>query len=366
VCAGNNPSGGWANPTTPNPPVNYTGGLYSVDLFLEHIIPEIEASPAFRDGGLIDITFDEAYPQFTYDGSYFSVANSTLYAPTAATSLDDDSAGETLWNRSVPYEPTGPNAPNVTASNGQQLAAGPGFNEFLDRPSATTAAGTDLVPCTSTGLIGAGQCYLGGGGATPGIRTATALAAAGVSTIADNSISVTDEGRTVTGSGIPSGAYVGTVTDTPATATASSANGGIVDTGSFELVTSSGTPLNTVGAVTSITLGAETAATDPLYDAYDPTTGGGDTGDVLISPYIKPGTVSTRYYNHYSTLRTLEDIFGVAHASPGLDGEGHIGYAAQPGLAPFGPDVFTNPGGEPLFGRGYGFPGLYGGRRRSG
>jgi hypothetical protein len=52
-------------------------------------------------------------------------------------------------------------------------------------------------------------------------------------------------------------------------------------------------------------------------------------------------------YNHYSWLRTMEDLFQVAKASPGLDGEGHIGYAAQPGLAPFGPDVFTNPAGYP-------------------
>ena len=73
---------------------------------------------------------------------------------------------------------------------------------------------------------------------------------------------------------------------------------------------------------------------------------GGDTGTVLISPLIKPGTVSSTYYNHYSTLRTLEDIFNVARKSRGLDGMGHIGYAAQPGLAPFGKDVFTNPLGH--------------------
>jgi Phosphoesterase family len=360
VCAGNNLSGGWSGPTTPKAPVNYTGGLYSTDLFLEHIIPEIEASPAFRDGGLIDVTFDEAYPQFTYSNSF---ANSTLYAPTAATSVEDDSAGETLWDRSVNFEPTGPNTPLVTASSGQQLSAGPGFNEYLDRPSSSTAAGTDLVPCTSTGLISQGQCYLGGGSTTPGARTDTVSAATGSSTVADNSINLTDEGRTVSGTGIPTGAFVGTVTDTPATATASSANGGFSHTGSFQLVTSSGAAIDTTAAVTSITLGAETAASDPLYDAYDPTTGGGDSGDVLISPYIKPGTVSTRYYNHYSTLRTLEDIFGVSHASPGLDGQGHIGYAAQPGLAPLGPDVFTNPGGEPMWGPWYGIRGVSGSRK---
>jgi hypothetical protein len=110
-------------------------------------------------------------------------------------------------------------------------------------------------------------------------------------------------------------------------------------------VDSSSHPLDTTGPVSGVVLGARTPATDPLYDATDPTTGGGDTGSVLISPYIKPGSSSTVYYNHYSWLRTMEDLFNVGHASPGLDGEGHIGYAAQPGLAPFGRDVFNNPDG---------------------
>jgi hypothetical protein len=55
--------------------------------------------------------------------------------------------------------------------------------------------------------------------------------------------------------------------------------------------------------------------------------------------------VSSGFYNHYSWLRTMEDLFNVASSSPGLDGAGHIGYAAQPGLAPFGRDVFTSPDG---------------------
>jgi hypothetical protein len=41
-------------------------------------------------------------------------------------------------------------------------------------------------------------------------------------------------------------------------------------------------------------------------------------------------------YNHYSLLRSVEDIFGL----------GHLGYAAEPGLRAFGPDVFTNSEGS--------------------
>ena len=153
----------------------------------------------------------------------------------------------------------------------------------------------------------------------------------------------TDLGRSVTGSRDPGGAFVGRVIDSP-TVPASSSDP--ADIGAFTLVDSTGKALDTTGAVSGVTLGADTPASDPLFDAKDATTGGGDTGSVLISPYIDPGSVSSVYYNHYSWLRTMEDLFGVAGASPGLDGAGHLGYAAQPGLAPFGPDVFTDPEGH--------------------
>jgi hypothetical protein len=333
VCHGNNLSGGFSGPTTPNEPVNYTGGLYAADLFLEHVIPEIEQSPAFKEGGLIDVTFDEGFPPFTYSGNSF--ANSTLVAPDAATSLEDDSAGETLFGNSVNWEPTGPNTPLEKNEHGEELYPGPGDNAYLDRPSDCVE---QTVPSQPTGT-----CILGGGSHAPGARTDKAASAPeGATTIADNSIVATDAGRAVSGVGIPAGAFVGAVTDTPVTATAPNQSGGFVDTGSFALVNASGEPLACTGAVSGITLGARTPASDPLFNATDPTTGGGDTGSVLISPYIKPGSISTVYYNHYSWLRTMEDLFQVKRTSPGLDGQGHIGYAAQPGLAPFGPDVFTD------------------------
>ncbi|HEX4436799.1 MAG TPA: alkaline phosphatase family protein [Solirubrobacteraceae bacterium] len=332
VCHGNNLSGGFTDPNTPNPPVNFTGGLYASDLFLEHVIPEIEESPAFKEGGLIDVTFDEGFPPFTYTGNSF--ANSNLVKANAAASVSSDSAGETLFGNSVAWEPTGPNTPLETDEHGNELFPGPGDNAFLDRPNNCVAQTAPAQP--------AATCLLGGGSHSPGPRADTASAAPGATTINDNAAVATDAGRSVTGTGIPAGAFVGTVTDTPVTATSSPQAGGFVDTGSFSLVNSTGEPLATTETVSGVTLGAETPATDPLYDATDATTGGGDTGSVLISPYIKPGTVSTVYYNHYSWLRTMEDLFNVKRASPGLDKKGHIGYAAQPGLAPFGSDVFTN------------------------
>jgi len=60
--------------------------------------------------------------------------------------------------------------------------------------------------------------------------------------------------------------------------------------------------------------------------------GGDRIGAVLLSPFIRPGTVSDTPYNHYSLLRSIEDIFGLSH----------LGYAAQSGLVGFGKDVFGN------------------------
>ena len=61
--------------------------------------------------------------------------------------------------------------------------------------------------------------------------------------------------------------------------------------------------------------------------------GGGRVGAVLLSPFIKPGTVSTVNYNHYSMLRSFEDLFGLSH----------LGDASMPQVKSFGPDVYTRP-----------------------
>ena len=61
---------------------------------------------------------------------------------------------------------------------------------------------------------------------------------------------------------------------------------------------------------------------------------------ILLNPkYIVPGSVNATAYNHYSALRSYEDLLGIT--SGGDDGLGHLGFAAVGGLAPFGPDVFN-------------------------
>jgi len=60
--------------------------------------------------------------------------------------------------------------------------------------------------------------------------------------------------------------------------------------------------------------------------------GGGRIGTVLISPFIKGGTVSTVPYNHYSSLATIETLFGLSKLGQ-----------AKTVSSEFGKDVFTKP-----------------------
>jgi hypothetical protein len=69
----------------------------------------------------------------------------------------------------------------------------------------------------------------------------------------------------------------------------------------------------------------------PLAGVYG--MGGGRVGAVLVSPFVKPGSVNDTPYNHYSMLRSIEDSFGLAH----------LGYAGQAGLVAFGADVYNAP-----------------------
>jgi hypothetical protein len=68
--------------------------------------------------------------------------------------------------------------------------------------------------------------------------------------------------------------------------------------------------------------------------------GGGKVGAVALSSYIRPGTISARPYNHYSLLRSVEDLFGL----------GHLAYAGLSGQTAFGSDIYT--GGGPTSGLG--------------
>jgi hypothetical protein len=57
--------------------------------------------------------------------------------------------------------------------------------------------------------------------------------------------------------------------------------------------------------------------------------GGDKVGAVILSPFVKAGSISTTRYNHYSMLRSLEQIFGVAS---------YLGYANDSTLSRIGDD----------------------------
>jgi hypothetical protein len=60
-------------------------------------------------------------------------------------------------------------------------------------------------------------------------------------------------------------------------------------------------------------------------------TGGGQVGALLLSPYVQGGTTNQETFNHFSLLRTIEDLFGL----------GHLGYAAASTATSFEAPVFS-------------------------
>jgi hypothetical protein len=66
----------------------------------------------------------------------------------------------------------------------------------------------------------------------------------------------------------------------------------------------------------------------PLPGVVGP--GGGRVGAILLSPFIRPGTISATDYNHYSSLASWETLLGLPK----------LAYAAT-APSSFGADVFT-------------------------
>jgi hypothetical protein len=74
------------------------------------------------------------------------------------------------------------------------------------------------------------------------------------------------------------------------------------------------------------------ATAEPTVGPVKPTGGGGKVGLLLISPFVEAGSKEeTSYFNHYSLLLTIEELFGLEK----------VGYANEPALVPFGETVFN-------------------------
>jgi hypothetical protein len=73
-------------------------------------------------------------------------------------------------------------------------------------------------------------------------------------------------------------------------------------------------------------------STAPAGGPIKPTGGGGRVGLLLISPFVKPGSVNeTGYYNHFSLLLSIEELFG----------QQPLGYAAELALTGFDSTVYN-------------------------
>jgi hypothetical protein len=59
--------------------------------------------------------------------------------------------------------------------------------------------------------------------------------------------------------------------------------------------------------------------------------GGGTVGALLLSPFLKGGVTSQEQYNHFSLLRTIEDLFALKH----------LGYAGLAGVKPIEASLFS-------------------------
>jgi hypothetical protein len=76
---------------------------------------------------------------------------------------------------------------------------------------------------------------------------------------------------------------------------------------------------------------ATTCCNQPVFPNGNVSTGGGRTGAVVLSKYVKPGSQNNTPYNHFSVLRSVENTFHL----------GYLGYAGRPGLKAFGSDVYN-------------------------
>jgi hypothetical protein len=114
----------------------------------------------------------------------------------------------------------------------------------------------------------------------------------------------------------------GTTGTTTGTTGASGATGTSGSTGASGTTGTTGTTTTTGTTAPSAVGSGET----------NPTGGGGQVGLLLLSKYVKPNNPEvTDYFNHFSLLASIEELFGLQR----------LGYAADKGLPVFGTSVYT-------------------------
>ena len=277
------------SPTPNTPPtrrrVNYTGGLYASDLFLEYYIPMIEESPAFKDGGLIDITFDEALPAVHLHRQQLRQLDASIRADTPRPRSPRDTAGENIFGQ---HRALRADRPEHAAGDRRRTATS------CTRARATTPSSTGRPTASPRPSRSQPAVHLPARRRQPGARPRaptprrTAASPYVLDAITDDvGRSSPTHGRTGDRHQHPGRARSsGTVSDTGRQPPRRRPERRLVDTGSFQLVDQTASRSPPTGAVSGRRRSARPhrRPTDPLFDATDATTGGGDTGSVLISP----------------------------------------------------------------------------------
>ena len=125
-------------PCTPGAPA----GLARSDAFLKQVIPEIEASPAYKHDGMIVVTFDQA-PQIGANADSSSCCDQPTF-PNLSGSTATSTTGTTTTGTTTGTETTAPGA--TTTGTTTTGATTPGATA----PGAVTTAPVTTAPATTT------------------------------------------------------------------------------------------------------------------------------------------------------------------------------------------------------------------------
>ena len=117
-----------------------TSGLAGANLFLKTVVPEIKKSPAYKDGGMIAITFDQA-PQ---TGQYAD-PSACCASPASYPNLRGLPPGAPV----APVGATGPAVPGTTTTSGSTTTTGTTTTDTTTT-GPTTTAGTTTTDTTTT------------------------------------------------------------------------------------------------------------------------------------------------------------------------------------------------------------------------
>jgi hypothetical protein len=219
-------------------------GLAAADAFLRTVVPAIESSAAYKDGGLIAITFDEA-PQTGPNADSSSCCDAPLY-------------------------------PNLPDANAPATARAP-MSRAVVEAASTVVPEPPAQPEQPAAV----------GDATPASAETAAAVEPAVATPVTPPDAAPPDAPPPPASAPPPPAAA------PAAPTARGADG------------------------------------EPI--------GGGRVGLLLISKFVKPGSVErVGTYNHFSLLRSIEDLFALKH----------LGYAADPSLLAFDKAIYNATGAK--------------------